>query len=85
MILGGAPYREIKNITQLAAMVAPTNNAKQYAPYLNMRFGVSRMVMPKTVDAKRANSRTAVKWEGWNTRLVSSRCGDCARRRRPSR
>ena len=34
-----------------------------------MRRGVSRWVMPKTVEAKSANSRTAVKCEGLNTGL----------------
>lgn len=32
-----------------------------------MARGVERWVMPKTTEAKLANSNTAVKWEGVNT------------------
>ena len=49
---------------QLAATTATTNITKQYRPYLTIAFGVDRCVIPKTTEAKEANIRTAVKWEG---------------------
>lgn len=51
----------ISHITQLEAIVPPTNNAKQSAPKRAMLFGSARCVIPKTIEVKNENSNTVLK------------------------
>lgn len=46
---------------QLAAMVQPTNRAKQSAPNWIIRLGCERWVMPNTIDVKSEKSSSALK------------------------
>jgi len=49
------------HITQLAAITAPTNNTKQYAPNRTIIFGSALCVIPNTTEVHSANSNMAEK------------------------
>jgi hypothetical protein len=61
VLLNGLLYRLMKYISQLAAMVPPTNMTKQKAPKRIIILGWARCVIPKTTEAKSEKSRTALK------------------------
>ena len=51
----------ISHITQLAAIVPPTNKTKQNAPNRIIIRGSLRCVIPNTTEVNNENSRTALK------------------------
>jgi len=51
----------ISHMIQLAAIVPPTKSTKQKAPKRIIVRGSERCVIPKTIEVKRAKSRTAPK------------------------
>ena len=55
----------INHISQLAAIVPPTNNAKQKAPNRIISFGSDRWVIPKTTDVNSENSSTPTSSNAW--------------------
>jgi hypothetical protein len=52
----------MKYISQLMTIVAPTMHANVNAPKRTILRGSARCVMPKTVETKSENNRTALKW-----------------------
>ena len=52
----------MKYMSQLAAMVPKVKTAKQKVPKRIIILGWARCVMPKTIEAKKAKTRTAAKW-----------------------
>jgi hypothetical protein len=55
------PQCLISHITQLAAIVPPTNSTKQNAPNRIIIRGSDRCVIPKTTDVNSENRSTAPK------------------------
>ena len=53
----------ISHISQLAAIVPPTNSAKQKAPNRIIIRGSERIVIPNTTEVNKEKSRTAPKCE----------------------
>ena len=54
-------YRLISAMTHPAMNTPPTNMAKQYRPYFTCSIVELRCVMPKTIEAKIANTTAAEK------------------------
>jgi hypothetical protein len=54
-------YLRNTHIAQPATNTPPRNIAKQYSPYFTISRVVSRWVMPKTMEANRANTAAALK------------------------